>query len=327
MVKIAVIGTGFAAATLASRLNKAGFGSDLTFFDKSRGIGGRMATRYTDTHQFDHGAQFFNARSPSFQAFLEEFIEAGDVAEWKPNVTTLSTGDKPYKRLWYEPHYVAAPRMNGLCKKILSSHENHADTEIRKIERRGDSNWLVTTDQARFGPFDWVVSTAPAPQSSRLFASASDPGFDDVTFDPCIALMVALETAPSFDAAVVKDSVIEWIAFTDTKPARDSAPSLVAHATPAFSQRHLEKEPASLIPELVERVSSLTGINASTMTEASAHRWRFARARTPLNRPFWIDADQKLAACGDWCLGNTVEHAYTSASELARAMIQRLNVV
>ncbi len=37
-------------------------------------------------------------------------------------------------------------------------------------------------------------------------------------------------------------------------------------------------------------------------------------------KPFWIERTLNLAACGDWCLGRTVEDAYTSANELARAL-------
>ncbi len=324
MGKIAIIGTGIAAATLTQRLGLSGIHHDIELFDKSRGMGGRMATRYTDTHQFDHGAQFFTARTPPFQAFLSEFVESGDVAEWKPDVTTLSVGETSYKRPWFEPHYVATPRMNGVCKSVLGNVTRHLGTEIGKVERRDDSNWLVSTDEERFGPYDWVVTTAPAPQSAKIFASAADPDFDSVSFDPCIALMVPLIDKPRLQAAVAKNPVIEWIALTDSKPGRDTAPSLVALATPEWSRQHLESDPSELVPDLVSEVALLTGIEHDSMRDATAHRWRFARTRSPLGRPFWIDPPRKLAACGDWCLGRTVEDAFTSANELARTLSTHL---
>lgn len=325
MDNIAILGSGMAAATLFARLSEVGLSGAVELFDKSRGIGGRMATRYTDTRQFDHGASFFTARTPSFQAFLADLTKAGTVAAWEPDVTTLSPGGRPYKRPWFEPHYVAMPRMNGLCKYLLADATTHTGTEIRKVERRGNRNWLVSTDEQRFGPFDWVISTAPAPQTIRIFASAASPDFDSVTFDPCIALMASINPSPTFDAAVVKDSPIEWIAMTDSKPGRQCQPSLVAHASPGWSLEHLETDPASLVPALIEAIAALPGIDAAAIMDATAHRWRFARPGTPLGQSFWADSDQRLAACGDWCLGRTVEDAYTSANELARFLRARFN--
>lgn len=316
---IAIIGTGIAAATLVHRLRAQ---ANITLFDKARGMGGRMASRYTDTHQFDHGAQFFTARTPSFQAFLAPWIATGDVAPWTPNITTLSQDQRPFKRPWFEPHYVAAPRMNGLCKALMADIPFHAGTEIAKVERRDGAGWLVTTDEQRFGPFDWIISTAPAPQAARIFASAANPPFERVTFEPCFALMAPLpdDVMLPFDAAVVRDDVISWVAMSDRRPGRDCSPSLVAHATAAWAQAHLEEEPKTLVPALAHAVAGVTGIDGEALTGASAHRWRFSRTRAPLAQPCWVDEGQRLAACGDWCLGSTVEDAYTSANELAKAL-------
>ena len=57
-MRVAIIGAGLAGATLAYELNEAE-GFEVTIFEKSRGVGGRMSTRYGDSHEYDHGAQFF----------------------------------------------------------------------------------------------------------------------------------------------------------------------------------------------------------------------------------------------------------------------------
>jgi predicted NAD/FAD-dependent oxidoreductase len=69
-LKIAIIGAGIAGLTLATLLNQNQPDIDVVHFEKSRGVGGRMATRYTATHSFDHGAQFFTLRTNSFRDFL-----------------------------------------------------------------------------------------------------------------------------------------------------------------------------------------------------------------------------------------------------------------
>ena len=56
--KIAVIGAGITGLHLARQLSDV---FDVTVFEKSRGLGGRMCARRTEAHQFDHGAQYFTA--------------------------------------------------------------------------------------------------------------------------------------------------------------------------------------------------------------------------------------------------------------------------
>ena len=66
MMKIAIIGAGIAGLTCAHMLKK----YNPIIFEKSRGIGGRLATRYSDQYQFDHGAQYFTVKDKEFDKFL-----------------------------------------------------------------------------------------------------------------------------------------------------------------------------------------------------------------------------------------------------------------
>jgi len=64
----AIIGAGMAGITCARTLVQAGH--QVTVFDKSRGLGGRMATRSSAFGSFDHGVQYFTARDPRFFFFF-----------------------------------------------------------------------------------------------------------------------------------------------------------------------------------------------------------------------------------------------------------------
>ena len=50
---IAIIGAELSGLSLASFLKDH---AAISIFEKARGVGGRMSTRYTDDFQFDHGA-------------------------------------------------------------------------------------------------------------------------------------------------------------------------------------------------------------------------------------------------------------------------------
>jgi predicted NAD/FAD-dependent oxidoreductase len=83
---IGIIGAGIAGLTAGRMLSKAGH--DVTIFEKSRGYGGRMATRYAGKDlklKLDHGVSYFSAHSPEFQEFSAELLEKKIIKIWGDN--------------------------------------------------------------------------------------------------------------------------------------------------------------------------------------------------------------------------------------------------
>ena len=87
--RIAIIGAGLSGLVLARRLASR---ADVRVFEKSRGPGGRAATRRVGDYSFDHGTQFFTARTRPFRAFLEPLRAAGVVADWPARFAELDDG-------------------------------------------------------------------------------------------------------------------------------------------------------------------------------------------------------------------------------------------
>ena len=54
----------------------------------------------------------------------------------------------------------------------------------------------------------------------------------------------------------------------------------------------------------------------------AAHRWRYARVRTPLGKPFVATADASLIAGGDWALGALASHAVESGRAMAAHVVE-----
>lgn len=335
MQEILIIGAGMAATALAKSL--AGE-ARLTIVEKSRGMGGRMSTRRSDEFQFDHGAQFLTARSEEFKEFTTQACAQGWLAPWEPRVTTLEVGAASYKREWFEPHYVATPSMNGLCKAQLRALETsfgerlriELGTQVARIERDDSGRWKVFDSLGNcLGSFDSVISTAPPRQTEALF---QDCGFAESSqlalaqHLPCFSLMLGFDSDLElpFDLAVVKNSCVALIANDGTKPSRRSARSLLIHADNEWARAHLE-DPAEQVEEtLLNETLKLTELSEPAISYRSLHRWRYAKTETALERDFLLDSASGLAACGDWCLGGTVESAYLSGYRLGDALLRTL---
>ncbi|MEY4299451.1 MAG: hypothetical protein RIR25_687, partial [Verrucomicrobiota bacterium] len=75
-----VLGAGIAGLAAAGVLR--GAGREVLMLEKSRGLGGRAATRRWDNLPVDHGAQFFTARSGEFRAQVDTWLAQDICHEW-----------------------------------------------------------------------------------------------------------------------------------------------------------------------------------------------------------------------------------------------------
>jgi len=326
MKNIAIIGAGMAGLTLANRLHQH---ANVTLIEKSRGVGGRMATRRMDGYEFDHGAQFFTARSRAFKQYLSSYLDSGTITEWKPYVITLAAGEKSYTRQWFEPHYIGTPAMTGLCKKLAADQNILFKTHILRLNQAVNGWQLQTEEQPLEINFDWVISTAPAAQTGELFAEhfpqefiTGEEGLESVVMSPCFALMLAYKDLPPlpFDAAKVKDSPLEWIMLNSSKPGRAAAPTLVIQTSNSWAEQNIERTKEELIKEILSELSQLLPIVLPHPKLISLQRWRYSRVETPLKQDYLIDPLTRLAACGDWAVEGRVEGAFISAMKLADAL-------
>lgn len=326
MTRIAIIGAGIAGLSLAQALQPH---AQVTVFEKARGVGGRMSARYADPYAFDHGAQFFTARDPAFRAFLAPLLDQGTVAPWQPVVAALAPGAARQSVAWTEPHYVACPNMNGLCKALASSLNVHTSTEIGPLTVRTSSGWELTdTAGNKLGVFDWVVSTAPHPQTARLFAESLIDGqaLPERGLLPCYALMLGFngQWSQPWQAATVTRSPIAWVALNSSKPARNQHPSsLVIHATHEWSAQQLESDPAEVEASLMQALQALD-VDVGDVAYRSLHRWRYALADKSAPSGPYFHAAAGLAAAGDWTGAARVEDAWLQAMQLKAMLLASL---
>lgn len=290
-----------------------------------------MSHRTLGDFSFDHGAQYFTARSKPFQDFLDPFIRSGLVAEWQARVFTLAPGEKPYKRDWFEPHYVAVPHMHSLCDAVSYKLDVKLQTTINSISRSGDC-WRLTGDSGVLsGDYDWVIATVPVNQTLGLFrehlteaALSGENGLERVAMSPCYALMLGFAESLKlpFDAAKVKHLGIEWIMVNSSKPGRPPGSTLMIHSSNQWAQAHLDAPDDWVINRMRMELTRVLEQQLPEPQVLELKRWVYARVEKALEPDYLLDIDNQLAACGDWCLYDRVEGAYLSALSLARRLAE-----
>ena len=339
---IAVVGAGIAGITCARTLAQAGH--RVTVFEKSRGPGGRMATRDTEFGGFDHGTQYFTVRDDRFEKALA--TASGLVRPWSANTVRIldDLGRVVAASLpANEAHWVATPGMDALVRQwaqpLADAGRVVLETRVAFIEedKLDPQRWQLQTEGPGAGVhsgFDAVVLAIPAPQAHALLLD-SEQGISllkelaGVNIAPCWSLMVAFPQAlqptlsslgPQWNVARSTHHRIAWLARESSKPGRGPIERWTVQASPEWSQRHLEDDAERVKGKLLKAFTEVTGIRAEP-PYAAVHRWRHAQTAKPLGKTHAWDAASRIGACGDWCIGHRVEDGFVSGLEMALAIL------
>lgn len=330
---IAIIGTGMSALACADGV---AHNFEISLFDKSRGLSGRLSTRRAEAHGFDHGAQYFRADSQAFGAWLKPFEAAGHVRSWTPRHVQFTAdgaktqflhprGDGSSKRVF-------APTMNAIGKALLAGRPHwklYLDCAVDAVEGAPGA-WLLKAGEQSFGPFGHVVFAMPPRQVEALLPCRTD--FADALAKTemlgCHTLMLGYglgygDDAASeidWDCAHFEDEILGFAAVNSSKPGRGGGFALVVQTQHDWSQAHIEDAVDLVGAAIKQRFQAVTGCPTSASGYDRVHRWRYASTRvaaaTP-EQPYLLDAAQGLSAIGDWCSGSKVEHAFLSGAALA----------
>ena len=312
MKKVAIIGAGLSGMVLANELSQ---NFDVKIFEKSRGVGGRMSTRYAENFVFDHGLQYFSAQNLEFL----NFAKANAAEPWQGEVVNLSNGKSRQ-----ENYLVATPNMNGLCKNLIGDLQISLNTEVAPLlEKQGDGWHLFDKNSNALGVFDLVISTAPLLQTLNLFGKNAE--IKNVQALPCFTLMIGFadkKISPNWIFAEVENGPIKSIALNSSKPKRSKdVACFVVHSSGDWAKKNLENEISEVQQELLREFEKLTAIDCSKANYVSTHRWRYSVVFEEKQSEVFLDLNLGLAATGDWASGSQLEGVWGAANELAKKIL------
>jgi len=325
--KIAIIGAGMAGLACADHLAP---DFEISLFDKSRGMSGRLSTRRAQSGEtnfaFDHGAQYFSAKSAAFKDWLKPLEADGHVHRWRPRMVTISaTGSEPRPT---SEKFVFSPSMSSVGKVKFSGWTHiqlYLDSPVTAIDGV-PGTWHLNCGESSFGSFEHVVLAVPAPQALALLPPHVDfeGRIRGTQMLGCHTLMLGYLQQNDIEAdwhcAFFDDALLGFAAFNSQKPGRGGGMSLVVQTQHDWSQAHIEDELEGVGELMGLRFQDLTGLSPAADGYYLLHRWRYASAKQPAGFKYFYDDAMKLSAIGDWCLGSKVEDAFTSGYSLAKQL-------
>jgi len=341
--RLCVVGAGLAGVGVADRLRNQPI--EVTILEKSRGVGGRAATRRKHGCHYDHGANYIKDPDGRTTELLHELGEEGLVDITEPVWTfdkhgEISPGDRreAHKWTWTEGITQFAKRLIARTDATV-----HNTTRVDSLAQTAAGWTLTDTDGDDHGPFENIVLTPPAPQTSDLLAytsfadgSATDQlteAVDAIRSVPfrtirTVVLQYPFEIDRPYYALVNTDRAhpIGWLARESCKAGHvpDGQSLLIAQMAPDWSTNNYDVPLAKASEEVAGMVADLLDDDRLDEPEwVDDQGWRYALPNAGLDGEI-VDPlrEEGLFVAGDWLSGEGRAHeAYWSGVDTAEELL------
>jgi renalase len=300
-VSVIVVGAGLSGLNAAKQLSKHGL--DFLILEKSRGVGGRCATRRIQNISFDHGAQFFTAHKPFFKSIANDWLEKGHTRVWSNYFPSYNGATKSDSDLYY-----CAPNGMNLLPKLISKDLNiKLATTVNSIERM-QCGWIVKTNNGEEFKAKKIILSLPLPQSLALLNPNTKneliqtwPELMQVEYESCftiLALLSGVSKVPQPGAIRVQGEVISWISDNTQKFNNSSQSSLTINTNSSFTNKYFEAPHDEIARIVLDEAKEWLG---SKVVQWQVHRWKYAKAIGFVGLPcVTFGEPTDLVLCGDY---------------------------
>lgn len=353
MVDVAVVGAGLAGLMCAGQLHRAGYNTIV--LEKSRGVGGRLATRRIAGTRADLGAPYLQEEGRLSALLLRVLGERRVLQPWAETVWQWNPNGDPQPEP-PQPRYIAPSGMNTVGKFLAADLEIWCDRRVCEVALTQEKTWHLHLDAPRGSedlPLELtakaIVFAIPAPQalplletlgSSELTAKvrsvAYDPGFAVIAgYSPEKGKILAEPSriaspegyCPWHAIRFLQHDALSWLGWDGSKRSPSSRPIFVLHSSAEFARTHLESTDLEAVgQQLLDRAASLFLPEFATPEFLQVHRWRYAFPRQSYPQDcLTVQLPLPLVCCGDWCGNNRIETALRSGLAAASAINSQLH--
>lgn len=344
-IDVAIIGAGLAGIVCAQQLRQWGY--RVISLEKSRGLGGRLATRRLSDTCADHGVRAIFQQGALSQQLIAALVGQQILQPWvkalyAQHADGLAPADTP-------TYYSAPAGLTAVAKGLAQGLEIQRGQRVVAIAPAA-KHWILQLEPAHPGasidPPHPVTRTSlqakslilaiPAPQAAELLASI-DPQSTSLTsaftqlqaqvqsvqFDPCITAIAtyaadyqnSLSSLPWQAVQFADSEALAWLSVETEKRASPDLTPVVIQSSASFAAQYLEADNLQTVGQtLLSQAAKLLELSWLNQPIAlQVHRWRYALAQTPLQQGYLATIDPlPLICCGDWCGGSQIEAALKS---------------
>jgi renalase len=316
-MKTVIVGAGITGLAIGTFLKEKSPHDEIVVLEKSRGVGGRIATRRTDHGKFDHGAQFYTA-GKSIQTLHQRWQTEGLVKKWFD-----SDGG---------PKFMSPSGMTALAKSLAANLSIELGIKVLKVNSSAAGSWEVEIENHPPILCGRLVLTAPMPQNLEILDRSGiqvADGFRAVKYAKAIVLLLdgvgGIETDGVFldGPHGFKESLSENVfsVANQFKKGLHKIPSWTVVMSPAFSDLVFEKSDEEILALAVSEVRAIEP--RMTYENVQLKKWRYSHPVSfacSKEEPLFSEVADGLFLAGDSFGGPSVAGAVASAMQLAKRL-------
>jgi len=301
---ILVIGAGISGLASARALQDQGF--SVAILEKSRGLGGRMATRRDENGLWDHGVPW---------------LSNGVRREWDG----LNSQDWIQVENLSEPFWVHPKGMTQIAKDLAKPLTIFRECRAIRLSWNAHSKkWSVDTESNSTFSCSVLILSAPAPQNVELLERSNLlEGSDllntlrNIQYRPQIVALGILHNPKTALWTSTPQEPFELLIDQKMKGLQTSEGYFAAYLDETWSRKYFDSpdpEVSQLIQELLEY---RYGIHPQPI---QVKRWRYSQCKNPLKEAYLKPSALPLYLIGDAFAQGSLIGALKSACSLAQSL-------
>ena len=314
-MKISIVGGGlsgiFAARALLER------GHQPTIIEKSRSVGGRLATKSIGGGRADHGAQFFTVRSEILQKLTDEWLEQRWIKHW--------FGED-------FPRYSSIDGMRALTEKLAKDLGVVLEERVVDIESAGSQGVTLMTDRGQKISSDAAILTPPVPETLELLVGSqltlsheTKETLSKISFNPgFVGLLMLKEPFAVGEAGIISENLpdgIDKIIANDQKGI-SASPILTVYMTGDWSAERFDSTDEAVIKEILHILSPHV-LSQEQVQTSQLSRWHCAEAKHVYKKPYLQLDNHPIYLAGDCFL---TENDSSGRTRIESAILSGISV-
>ncbi len=308
--KVVIIGAGVAGLICAKRLMESGF--KVSIFDKSRGLGGRVATRRIENGVFNHGAP----RIPDFR-------NHENLPKYLKNL--LETALKKKILISTENYVTSFASMKTFVSFLSQGTDIHKNSEITSVKRKSFGVEVNFKNSSRIRVNDeFLVFAIPQPQVLNLLSNDFPKLINlaqPAKMYASISGLFAFDTAISLNKPFVENDYILGFHENSRIGQIFDLDCWTIHSKKNYGKKFNHLSKVQIKERLFKDFEQLGSSYFPQPVYAEGHRWLYGFTEKALDKNFIFNKQEGIGICGDWCLGNTVLDALISGTLLADKIV------
>lgn len=297
-MKIAIIGAGFSGCNLYNNLKEKY--ENITIFEKSRGVGGRLSTKYIEDKFIDYGTSSLIPITDDLKFFCLDLAKNGVL------------------KAKYD-EFIPKNGINKICKFLIDEKNLLTNTKIIKVENSANKWTLEDENHNIYEDFDLLFITIPAPQILQMKIELPTDFKEKLSFikyDSIFSLILHTNKELKLNEnKLYENPDIKDIINNSKKYLYKDFSSYVIHSSKEFTNCVNEKSKEEICEIFLENFDDETKELIEKFT-IIPHLWKYAFAKTSLDMPYFLNEEKNLGICGDYFSHNNLEASLLSSELL-----------